>query len=139
MLSLTRSATDTDAFVDVLLDDSTYQTGKYTFEISLKSSETFDSRGSIFNIFEYQFLKFAADGSTTNHAGTAIGRLPADRFMKISLTVDSETGAYQILFDDVQADAGTVAFREISTFRPIHFFASGNSALYLDYIKAYKS
>ena len=136
VLALTRSATTTDAFIDVLMTDSVIS-GKYTFEISLKGSENFNSRGAIFYIFGYQFLKYKVDGSITNNAGKTIGQIATDRFMKIALTVDSETGKYEISIDGVKVDEGNFTFKETSTFRPIQFFANGSSTLYLDYVKVY--
>lgn len=138
ILALTRSGTNTDAFIDVLLGDSV-TSGKYTFEISLKASENFNSRGAIFYIFGYQFLKYTVAGDITDNAGTTVGKLPSDRFMKITLTVDSETEAYIIFIDDVKVSEGTFTFKEVNTFRPIQFFANGESTLYLDYIKAFST
>ena len=135
VLALTRSATNTDAFLDVLLDEYLIKDGIYTFEISLKASEKFNSRGAIFYVFECQFLKFSVNREITNNTGTILGKLPSDRFMKIELSVDSATGAYQIDFDGERVDSGTTVFKATSTFRPIHFFADGSGTLYLDSIK----
>ncbi len=136
VLALTRSATTTDAFVDVWLEDSILE-GKYTFEISLKGSENFDSRGAIFFIFGYQFLKYTVKGEITNNGGKVIGNIATDRFMNIKLTVDSATGKYEISIDGTKVDEGTFTFKGANYFRPIQFFGNGGSTLYLDYIKAY--
>ena len=135
VLALTRSATNTDAFVDVIPTE-TMTAGKYTFEISLKASENFNSRGAIFVIFGYQFLKYTTAGDITNNAGTKIGSLTSDRFQTITLNVDGVNGTYEILIDGVKVDNGSFTFVDAIFFRPIQFFANGNSTLYLDYIKA---
>ena len=135
VLALTRSATTTDAFVDVIPTE-TITAGKYTFEISLKASENFNSRGAIFIIFGYQFLKYTTAGDITNNAGTKIGSLTSDRFQTITLNVDGVNGTYEILIDGVKVDNGNFTFVDAIFFRPIQFIANGNSTLYLDYIKA---
>lgn len=138
VFALTRNATTTDAFLDVIPAE-TMTAGKYTFEISLKVSENFNSRGAIFVIFGYQFLKYTIQGDITNNAGTKIGKLSSDRFQTITLTVDGVNGTYEILIDGVKVDQGTFTFQDAIFFRPIQFFANGSSTLYLDYIKAYQN
>lgn len=137
VLALTRNATNTDAFVDVIPTE-TMTAGKYTFEISLKASENFNSRGAIFVIFGYQFLKYTVKGDITNNAGKTIGKLTSDRFQTITLNVDGASGTYEILIDGVKVDNGTFTFIDAIFFRPIQFFASGSSTLYLDSIKAFQ-
>ena len=137
VLSMTRSAAETDAFWDILLDHSLHS-GKITFEMNVKASETYNTRGCLFLISETQIVKINADGSLTNVAGKNIGSLPKDRFMNIKVVLNSEENGYEIYFDDVMVDEGAFAFKDLYYFRPAMFFASGDSTLYFDRISVYQ-
>ena len=136
VLALTRNATTTDAFIEVKLDDNLF-TGKHTFETSVKVSEGFNSRGAMFIMLGYQFVKFAVNGDLTNNAGTKIGELSDTEFTKIAVTIDCDAQTYETYIDDVKVDTGSFTLVGTDYFRPVQFFASGSSTFYLDYVKAY--
>lgn len=136
VLAITRNATTTDAFLNVCFDDNIFE-GKHTFETSVKAGEDFNSRGAMFVMFGYQFVKFTVAGDLTNNAGTKIGALSTTEFMKIAVTVDCDAGTYETYINDTRVDSGSFTLVATDYFRPVQFFASGSSTIYLDYIKAF--
>ena len=136
VLALTRAATSTDAYYEMLLDEG-ISNGKHTFELALKVSENFDSRGAIFYMFGYTFVQYNVYGNIMNKSGKKLGDLSTTEFIKIAVTVDCDAETYETYINDVKVDSGSFTMKEATSFRPIQIYANGGSTLYVDYVKAY--
>ena len=136
VLALTRSATTTDAYFEVLLDKGIFN-GKHTFEMSIKTSENFDSRGAIFYMFGHTFVQYNVYGNIMNKAGKKLGDLSSTEFVTIAVTVDCDNETYVTYINGEEVDNGSFVMKEATAFRPLQIYATGGSTVYVDYIKAY--
>ncbi len=121
------------AWYNIMLDKKTVQ-GKYRIELEVKASEDFNARGCFFLIFGRQFARFTANKNITAlDEETVLGTLATDKFVKLTLDVDTANGNYVLSIDGEQVLTESFEYIEYDYLRPIQFFGGGGSGtLWLD-------
>ncbi len=134
-LALTKGTTE--AWYNIMLDKKTVQ-GKYRIELEVKASEDFSARGCFFFIFGRQFAQFKADKSIINIKETdtdeeiVLGKLATDRFVKLTLDVDTANENYVLYIDGEQVLTESFVYKESDYLRPMQFFGGGSGTIWLN-------
>ncbi len=122
----------TDAWYNIMLNENTGE-GKYRIEIEVKASEDLKARGCLFFMFGRQFARFKADKSIVSiDEKTVLGTLATDRFMKLTLDVDTVGQTYVLYIDGTQVLAESFEYKEAAFIRPVQFFAGGTGTVFLN-------